>query len=251
VAPISVIGAGGWGTALAIHLAAQGHAVALWCAFEDLALRLNEKRENTQFLPGVSIPYGVKITASAPDAADAELLVFAVPTPYIRETMVRIGRELPQGRIMVSVSKGIEVESLLRPSQILEEFFADQRPVVLSGPSHAEEVARKLPTSVVVACRDRRQATRVQRIFSSPLFRVYSSGDVTGVELCGALKNVIGIASGISDGLGFGDNSKAALLTRGLAEIARLGVALGAREETFRGLAGMGDLITTCVSGFG
>jgi len=252
LATIAVLGAGGWGTALSCHLCDAGHSVTLWSAFADHAAELERDRENKRFLRGKKFPLALAVTADAADASrSADIVVCAVPTPYIRETMERIAAKIPRGGVLVSVSKGIELSTHLRPSEILKEFLPAMDVVVLSGPSHAEEVAKKLPTTVVAACEDERLAKRIQSEFSSETFRVYSSTDMIGVELCGALKNVIGVAVGISDGLGFGDNSKAALMTRGLAEIARLGVALGARESTFRGLAGMGDLITTCVSRFG
>jgi len=251
LAAVTVLGAGGWGTALAGHLAGMGHKVRLWSAFAEHAAQLQRNRENQQFLPGIRIPDSVAITSRAQDAADAEILLFAVPTPYVREIMRRISGSLPRGAVLVSVAKGIEVGSNQRPSEILRAFFADEPLAVLSGPSHAEEVARDLPTTVVVASDNTAVGKRIQTGFSSDIFRVYTSRDIVGVELCGALKNVIGVAAGICEGLGFGDNCKAALMTRGLAEIARLGVKRGADEATFRGLAGMGDLITTCVSAFG
>jgi len=249
---IAVVGAGGWGTALACILSDKGHKVVLWSAFEEHARELIRDRENKRFLAENIFPETLTISSDIQQATSgADILVFAVPTPYLRETMTKISAGINDGPLIVSVAKGVEVETHLRPTQILEEFLTGGRIAVLSGPSHAEEVIRKLPTTVVAACSDKETAKRLQADFSTNTFRVYYSTDIIGVELCGALKNVMGVAVGISDGLGFGDNSKAALMTRGLAEMTRLGVALGADENTFRGLAGMGDLITTCVSGFG
>ena len=248
---LAVIGDGGWGTALATVLASNDLPVALWshdCAYaEEVAL----SRCNRKFLAGVALSETIDVTARADAAADAAMIVVAVPTIYLRSVLDGFKGKVPPGAIITSVVKGVEQKTYLRPSEIIAEFFPDNPRAVLSGPSHAEEVAKGLPTTVVCASEDGEVARRVQETFSTSRFRTYTSGDVVGVELGGALKNVIGLAAGICEGLGFGDNSRAALLTRGLAEMTRLGVALGADAATFRGLSGMGDLITTCVSPFG
>jgi len=249
---VCVIGDGGWGTALALVLHSNGRAVRLWSAFEDYAAVLREKRENVKFLPEIELPEGLTITADAAEAVgDAELVVIAVPTQHIRGVLGRIGSELPRGAGYVSVSKGIERETLLRPTEIVRELLGVETVAGMFGPSHAEEVARGLPTTVVAASADAALAEGVQEAFISQRFRVYTNDDLVGCELGAALKNVVALSAGICDGLGFGDNAKAALLTRGLAEIARLGVALGAEPMTFLGLTGMGDLITTCFSPYG
>lgn len=245
-----MIGAGGWGTALSVLLAGRGHEVSLWQREEELAREARRTRENRVFLPGVRIPEEVEISWKMSEVVpEAEMLVFAVPSQYLR----RVAREVEggEGKLVVSVAKGIEEGSLKRMSEVLLEELPGLSPgrlAVLSGPSHAEEVGRGMPTSVVTASASAETARTVQEAFFSPNFRVYTSDDVVGVELGGALKNVIAIAVGICDGLGLGDNAKGALMARGLAEITRLGVAMGARPETFAGLSGAGDLITTCIS---
>lgn len=247
----AILGDGAWGTAIALLLAGRGHRVALWSAREENGRLLQEKRENIHLLPGVSIPPEIDLTLDAAAAgADADYLIAAIPTVYLRTTLTRIAAVLPLCPV-ISLVKGLEIDTFLRPSEILEQVLGARPSAVLSGPSHAEEVSRRLPTTVVAASSDWDLARRIQDAFNSDRFRVYTNQDVVGVELAGALKNVIGIAAGISDGLGFGDNSKSALLTRGLVEIARFGVALGAEHQTFFGLAGLGDLITTCVSRHG
>ncbi len=246
---IVILGDGGWGTALAVLLANQGHQVTLWSAFPEYARVLEDRRENVKFLPGIAIPERVTISAEDGLTLDGhDFAVAAIPTQYMRRGLERFRGASHPRRSMVSVAKGIENETLLRPSQIIQEVLGELPTVALSGPSHAEEVARGLPATVVAACADAELARSVQAAFTTNRFRVYTSADLLGVELAGATKNVIAIASGISDGLGLGDNAKAALLTRGLAEITRLGVALGAQQTTFSGLAGIGDLITTCSS---
>jgi glycerol-3-phosphate dehydrogenase (NAD(P)+) len=240
---IQVVGAGGWGLALARLLALNGHEVRLWCRDEDNPDALRESRQNPVLLPGVLLPESVDVCGYVDP--DVEIAVLAVPSHAMRA--VAGGYPLSPKTIRVSVAKGIENGTLARMSQVLEETAAG--PVVaLSGPSHAEEVARDLPASVVAAGKDAAACATVQRAFMSPVFRVYTSPDLVGVELGGSLKNVIAIAAGACDGLGLGDNAKAALITRGLAEIARLGVAMGADPLTFSGLSGMGDLIVTCAS---
>jgi glycerol-3-phosphate dehydrogenase (NAD(P)+) len=248
----AILGDGAWGTAIALVLAARGHRVSLWSAREDNGRLLQERRENVHLLPGVPIPPEIDLTLDIHRAAsDADMLVAAIPTVYLRATLTPIAPMLPGSRPVISLAKGIENETFQRPSEILEQVLGPRPIAVLSGPSHAEEVSRGLPTTVVAASSDWDLARRVQDFFTGERFRVYTNQDVVGVELGGALKNVIGIAAGISDGLGFGDNSKSALLTRGLVEIGRFGVALGAEHQTFFGLAGLGDLITTCVSRHG
>jgi len=249
---IAVMGDGGWGTALALLLFENGHDVRLWSAFGDYAAEMAASRENTRFLPGLAIPKKVTITADAAEALEgAHLAVFAIPTQYMRETIRRIaGSGVPVKRA-VSVAKGLERGTLARPSEIIREILEPALIAVLAGPSHAEEVAAGLPASLVAASEDLDFARGVQEIFSSHRLRVYANDDPLGVELCGAVKNIIAIAAGISDAIGFGDNAKSALLTRGLVEIVRLGTALGAKGETFYGLAGIGDLITTSISPYG
>ena len=230
-------------------MAKKGCAVSLWGAFSDYIELLKEKRENVKFLPGVSIPHEVGFTADINEAVrGASLIVVAVPSHFMRVVMERLSGVDLGGPIFVTVSKGIENDTLKRMSEIIGEVLKPERIAVLSGPSHAEETARGIPTSVVAASKNSEDAKFVQKLFNSNTFRVYTNSDVVGVELGGALKNVIAIAAGISDGLGFGDNSKAALMTRGIAEMMRLGIALGGSAKTFSGLSGIGDLITTCIS---
>ncbi len=251
-AKISVLGAGSWGTALAILLSSKYDDVILWEFRPDVAAELAETRENKLMLPGVPIPEKIKITSDFEESAvGRDVLVLAVPSHIMRQAAERL-RDVNFGKaILVSVAKGIENETLLRMSQVIRQVLPDLPPTqmaVLSGPSHAEEVARKIPTTVVSASEDLKTAQEVQRIFMTPNFRVYASEDLIGVELGGSLKNIIAIGAGISDGVGYGDNTKAALMTRGLVEITRLGTAMGADPMTFAGLSGMGDLIVTCMS---
>jgi glycerol-3-phosphate dehydrogenase (NAD(P)+) len=251
-AKFAILGAGAWGTAMATVLAQKPqHRVTLWSARPENAGILREQRENVRLLPGVPIPPSVELTADAAAVADADLLVVAIPTVHLRATLAAIAVTLPPGKPVLSLTKGVEIATFLRPTEIIAEILGDRALAVLSGPSHAEEVGRGRPTSVVTASSDLELARWIQQHFSTDRFRIYTNLDVVGVELAGALKNVIGIAAGIGDGLGLGDNAKAALLTRGLVEIARFGVALGAEQATFWGLAGMGDLITTCFSRHG
>ena len=251
---VTLLGDGGWGTALACLLAGKGHAVSLWGAFPEVTAEIADARENKRFLPGVRLPEGVTPSCDLESAlAGCELVVFSTPVVYLRSVAEQAeaalgGRERPD---VVCVAKGIERESLLRGSEVLAEVLGGDEIGVLFGPSHAEEVAQGMPTTVVAAARDGGFARRIQATFMTERFRVYTSDDPVGVEIGAAVKNVIAVAAGISDGLGLGDNAKAALLTRGLAEIARLGVSLGAKRETFAGLSGLGDLITTCVSPHG
>jgi glycerol-3-phosphate dehydrogenase (NAD(P)+) len=248
----AVLGSGGWGTAVAVLLAqSSAHRVRLWSAHPENAVKLRELHENARLLPGVRIPDFVQITADVAEAVDsADCWVTAIPTAYLRGTLSRFTSVRKADVPVVSLTKGLEIATFRRPSEIVGELLKTEHVAVLSGPSHAEEVARGMPTSVVVAA-EGALAQWVQHHFATDRFRVYTNGDLLGVELAGALKNVIGIAAGVCDGLGFGDNAKAALLTRGLVEMTRFGVAHGAEPATFHGLAGTGDLITTCFSPHG
>ncbi len=250
---IAILGDGAWGTAIALLLAQNPrHRVTLWSAREDNGRLLQERRENVRLLPGVPIPRSIELTTDVRQAvAGADLWVAAIPTIYLRTTLTRINSAVSPGPPILSLAKGLENGTFLRPTEILTQVLDVEKVAVLCGPSHAEETSRGLPASVVAASRDLELARRVQQIFSTDRFRVYTNRDPVGVELAGALKNIIGIAAGINDGLGLGDNAKAALLTRGLVEMTRFGVALGAEAQTFSGLAGLGDLITTCVSPHG
>jgi len=253
---VTVIGDGGMGTTCAIMLAENGWDVCLWSAFADAAERLARERENRRFLPGHPLPEAVRVTGADAEAlAGADLVVSAVPTQYARSVWERLAAHCPGGAGICSVAKGIENGTLLRPTQILQEVLTPAAGghlvAALSGPSIAPEVARKLPATVVVAAASRDFAERVQQAVSRPYFRVYTNDDLIGVEIAGATKNVVAIAAGILDGLSAGDNAKAALVSRGLSEITRLGVVLGALPETFAGLAGVGDLVTTCISPVG
>lgn len=249
MAKISVMGAGSWGTALAILLNNNGHQVILWSALGDEVAFLCEKRENPAKLPGVKIPEGILITKDEKLAMDQpDVVILAVPSPFTRSTSKRLAPYVRQGQIIVNVAKGVEEKTLMTLSEIIEQEIPCANVCVLSGPSHAEEVSRGLPTTCVVSSHKRATAEYLQEIFMSPVFRVYTTPDILGVELGGALKNVIALAAGTADGLGYGDNTKAALITRGIAEIGRLGVKMGAKAETFAGLSGIGDLIVTCAS---
>lgn len=249
----AVLGSGGWGTAVAVLLAQKPeHRVRLWSAHAESGRRLREVRENVPLLPGIPIPPDVLITCDEAEATDgADCWVVAVPTAFLRQTISRFAPVRKTDVPMISLTKGIEAATFRRPTEILGEVLGTMNLAVLSGPSHAEEVARGLPTSVVLAAADMGLAVWAQQRFGTDRFRVYTNTDCVGVELAGALKNVIGIAGGICDGLGFGDNAKAALLTRGVVEMTRFGVAHGAEPATFTGLAGVGDLITTCFSPHG
>lgn len=246
---IGVIGAGSWGTALAWLLANNGHEVTLWSIMEDEVKMLNETREHTLKLPGVKLQDSILITTDLETAMkDKDVLVLAVPSPFTRSTSHMMQSFAADGQLIVNVAKGVEETTLMTLSEIIEEEIPQARVAVLSGPSHAEEVGKGLPTTCVIGARDRETAEYLQKIFMSPVFRVYTSLDILGIELGAALKNVIALAAGVADGLGYGDNTKAALITRGIAEISRLGIAMGARAETFFGLSGIGDLIVTCAS---
>ena len=243
---VTVVGSGGWGTALAIHLCKNGHRVTLWSHNPEKAASLAATRRNPM-LPGVPLPPELACSGDPACVRGRDMVVLAPPSFPFRAVCRTVAPYLDRQTLLVSVTKGIEPETLLRMSQVAEE-VTGHCVAVLSGPSHAEEVARGVPTGCVAACREKAAAEAVQDAFISDRFRVYANPDVVGVELSGALKNVIALCAGISDGLGFGDNTKAMLMTRGLTEIARLGVAMGARKETFAGLAGVGDLIVTCTS---
>lgn len=247
---ITVYGAGGWGSALAILLSRNGHDVTMWTRREAQCAMLRETRENAKLLPGVKIPEKIMLTSDLTCGRDADLIVLAVPSFAVADTAARIAAFLPAGVPVVNVSKGLDAaHGYCRLSETLDRVFAGQNPIVaLTGPTHAEEVARGIPTAILAASMSRTAAELCQDVFMNEFFRVYTSGDVIGAELGGAFKNIIALAAGISDGLELGDNSKAALMTRGLTEIARLGVALGARQDTFAGLSGVGDLIVTCTS---
>ena len=244
---IAVIGAGGWGTALANLMASKGLPVTLWGFEPHHVAELQATRINTPFLPGIRLHDNVTATSEMADAADAELLLVVPPSKGMRGVATRLAAVNPKG-ILVSFTKGIEQGTGMRMSEILREALPSSHIAVLSGPSHAEEVATSMPTAVVLGCEDTAIATKVQLALNSQTFRVYTSTDVAGIELGGALKNIFAIAAGVSDGLGFGDNSKAALVTRALVELVRLGTALGGRRATFRGLSGIGDLMVTCFS---
>ena len=249
MAKVHVLGAGSWGTALSLLLHKNGHQVKLWSALTDEVKLLREKREHPSKLPGVHIPEEVEITDDLETCLrDPDVVVLAVPSPFTRSTAKQIAPLVNKGQIIVNVAKGVEEKTLMTLSEIISEEIPDANVCVLSGPSHAEEVGRGLPTTCVVSAQKRETAEYLQGIFMSPVFRVYTTPDILGVELGGSLKNVIALAAGTADGLGYGDNTKAALITRGIAEISRLGTKMGARMETFYGLSGIGDLIVTCAS---
>jgi glycerol-3-phosphate dehydrogenase (NAD(P)+) len=248
---VAVLGTGGWGTAMAIVAARRGLQTVLWGRRADRVEEIRRTRENRPYLPGVPLPDSVEITSDPGALAGVDAVVCAVPTQHVRATVGALRDRLPSGMPLLSLGKGIEIGTLDRPSQILGEALDAPRVTALSGPSHAEEVARELPATVVVAANQESEAQRWQQALTGMTLRLYSSDDLVGVELAGALKNVIAIAAGICDGLKLGDNAKAALLSRGVVEMARLGTALGARKSTFFGISGIGDLIATCTSPHG
>lgn len=243
----AVIGSGAWGTALALVLCKNGHDTTLWCRSESRAAQIRELGENPR-LKNVKLPPALHISADPKCVADCDLVVIASPSFPIREVTRTIAPYIPEKAVVVSVTKGIEQDTLLRMSQVVTQETGRKNVVALTGPCHAEEVARNIPTGCLAACEDRQAAEFVQDAFMNDTFRVYTSPDVVGAELGGALKNVIALCAGVVAGLGFGDNTKAMLMTRGLTEIARLGVSLGARKDTLAGLSGVGDLIVTCTS---
>lgn len=245
----SVIGAGSWGTALALLLESNGHEVTVWSISPEEVELLSKKRVHEKKLPGVPIPESIQFTSDMKEAVEGkDIVVLAVPSIATRSTARKMKEYVTEGQILVNVSKGIEETTLLPLTEQIEEEIPQANVAVLSGPSHAEEVGRKLPTTVVVGAKTRECAEYLQDIFMNHVFRVYISPDILGIELGGSLKNVIALAAGMADGLGYGDNTKAALITRGIAEITRLGVAMGGKPETFSGLTGIGDLIVTCAS---
>ncbi|MEX0704525.1 MAG: NAD(P)H-dependent glycerol-3-phosphate dehydrogenase [Planctomycetales bacterium] len=247
---ITILGSGAMATACSVLLAEHaGQRVSMWARDPRHARDMAETRENRRLLPGVPIPLQVEISSEIDEAVEgSEYLVAAIPTKFLREALMALAPHLTRDRPVISVVKGIENETFLRPSEIVQDVLGNRAVLALGGPSHAEEIARRLPASVVAASGDVALAREVQRMFTTDRFRVYTNSDIVGVELAAALKNIIAIAAGISDGLEYGDNAKSALMTRGLVEITRFGVALGAEQLTFAGLAGMGDLITTCTS---
>lgn len=249
MASIGVIGAGSWGTALALLLHNNGHKVTVWSALPDEVELLQTKRENPDKLPGVILPQEMLITADLKEAvAGKNVLVLAVPSPFVRSTAHSMKELVEKGQIVVNVAKGIEEKTLMTLSQVIEDELPQADVAVMSGPTHAEEVGKGIPTTIVVGAGSKKTAEYLQSIFMSEVFRVYTSPDVLGIEIGAALKNVVALAAGIADGLGYGDNTKAALITRGIAEIGRLGTAMGGKVETFGGLSGIGDLIVTCAS---
>lgn len=246
---VSIIGAGSWGTSLAVHLSKNGHEVRVWSLFQEEIDMLSRELEHLDKLPGVKVPETVRFTADLAECLkDHEIIVLVVPSQTVRATCRLLAGHVSKGDIVVICSKGLEEETGMRLSEVVLSEMSDVQPVALYGPSHAEEVARGIPTTVVSASLNKEAAMRVQDIFMSPTLRVYTSSDMIGTEIGAALKNVIALCAGICDGLGYGDNSKAALMTRGITEIARLGKAMGANAKTFSGLTGIGDLIVTCTS---
>jgi glycerol-3-phosphate dehydrogenase (NAD(P)+) len=246
---IAIIGSGSMGIAMAVLLSGNGHKVSVWSPFKDEIRMLDRDREHSKKLPGVYVPEQVCFNYKMKEVLEnSGFIVLAVPSQTVRENAKRISKHINQSSIIVSCTKGLEEDTCLTPSQVIKQELPSTYMVALSGPSHAEEIAKALPTVVVAASGEREICERVQDIFMSPMFRVYTNTDIMGVELGGAVKNIIALCAGISDGLGYGDNTKAALITRGIAEITRLGTAMGAMPQTFSGLTGIGDLIVTCTS---
>ncbi|MBO5352067.1 MAG: NAD(P)H-dependent glycerol-3-phosphate dehydrogenase [Lachnospiraceae bacterium] len=246
---VSVLGAGTWGTALAILLAENKHEVTIWSALPKEVEELDKNRASIKNLPGAVLQDSVVVTADLEQALKApEMIVMAVASVFVRQTANRISSLIPKGMIIVNVAKGVEEATLKTLTEVIEDEIPQAEVAVLSGPSHAEEVSRKIPTTIVAGAKKKQVADKIQDAFMNEFFRVYTSPDVIGIELGGSLKNVIALAAGVLDGLGLGDNTKAALMTRGIAEISRLGMAMGGKYETFAGLSGMGDLMVTCTS---
>ena len=246
---ITVIGAGSFGTSLAILLTNKGYDVSIWGRKKSQLALMRETRENPHYLPKVKLPESLKIVDDMDDALKgSDMLVFSVPAQNFRGVLETAKAFMTGKEIVVNVAKGIEKGTLMRLSEVAKEVIPNICYVALSGPSHAEEVARLLPTTVAVSCEDKAVALEVQEIFNTDRFRVYTNDDLVGVELGGSLKNIIALGAGISDGMGFGDNAKAAMMTRGITEMIRLGTAMGSKSETFSGLTGLGDLIVTCTS---
>lgn len=249
MANVGIMGAGSWGTALALLLHKNGHHVTVWSISKEEVEMLSEKREHETKLPGIKIPDDMEFTSEMEQAIKGkDFLVLAVPSPFTRSTARNMKPFVAEGQIIVDVAKGIEEDTLMTLSEQISQEIPQAEVAVLSGPSHAEEVGRELPTTVVIGAKKEKTAKYLQDMFINEVFRVYTSPDMRGMELGGSLKNVIALAAGIADGLGYGDNAKAALITRGIAEIARLGVKMGGAIETFTGLTGIGDLIVTCAS---
>ncbi len=248
MANINIIGSGGWGTANAIILSENGHDVLLWSYLEEESQNLEKYKENKPFLPGVKLPEGIKYTSDISKCGKADLIVIAVPSHAVRQTARNLAPFVSDGQLILNISKGFDEENFLRLSEVIKEEIPNCNVASMSGPSHAEEAAIGMPTTNVVACANSEHAYFIQDLYMSPKFRVYITDDIVGLELGGSLKNIIALAAGICDGVGYGDNTKAALMTRGLVEITRLGVKMGARPETFSGLTGVGDLIVTCTS---
>ncbi|TAH72197.1 MAG: NAD(P)H-dependent glycerol-3-phosphate dehydrogenase [Anaerolineaceae bacterium] len=246
---IGILGAGTWGTAIGILLSDNGHDVTMWSKIEKEAKELDESRDNIKNLPGAKLPKQVKITLDIKEVCtDKDIIVMAVASPYIRVTAKEAAPFIKDGQIIVNVSKGLENGTLLTLADVIKDEIPQAEVAVMSGPSHAEEVSRRIPTTIVVGSSCKETAHFIQDVFMNEVFRVYTSPDIIGIELGAALKNVIALAAGVIDGLGLGDNTKAALMTRGMAEISRLGVTMGGCMETFSGLSGMGDLFVTCTS---
>lgn len=249
MAKVGIIGAGSWGCALAWLLCNNGNQVTMWSALEDEIQMLQKTHEHKDKLPGVKLQEEIRFTTDLQEAIEGQdVLVLAVPSPFTRSTAAKMAPFVKEGQKIVNVAKGIEETTLMTLSQIIEQEIPQAEVAVLSGPSHAEEVGKGIPTTIVVGSKEKETAEFLQNLFMSKVFRVYTSSDVLGIELGAALKNVVALAAGIADGLGYGDNTKAALITRGIAEIARLGISMGGRIETFYGLTGIGDLIVTCAS---
>lgn len=247
MAKVTILGAGGWGMALSLVAYSKNHDVTVWTPFKNEAEQLSLTRTNSKLLQGIYLNNEIKITSDISYAENSDITIIAVPSVAVKETAVRL-KKVKNFGILVNVAKGFDAETNGRLSQIINSELPDAKVVVLSGPSHAEEVARNRPTTVVVASSDTCAAKKVQELLATEPFRIYTSNDIIGVEIGGALKNVIAVCAGICDGLGLGDNTKAAVMTRGLSEMARLGVLMGAKESTFLGLSGIGDLIVTCLS---
>ena len=246
---IAVIGAGSFGTSLAMLLVSKGHDVSIWGRKKSQMALMRDTLENPHYLPGIKLPRELRIVDEMEDALkDAEIILFSVPAQQFRGVLNTAKDFMSGNEIIVNVAKGIEKGTLLRLSEVAKEIMPEVRYVTLSGPSHAEEVAKALPTTVAVAAEDEELAKMIQNVFNTDRFRVYTNDDIAGVELGGSLKNIIALGAGISDGMGFGDNAKAAMMTRGITEMSRLGIAMGAKPETFSGLTGLGDLIVTCTS---
>lgn len=249
MAVVSVLGAGSWGTALTFLLSSNGHDVTLWSIDPNEVRMLDQEREQSQKLPGVIIPETVHVTGSIEEAlSNKDMIIMAVPSPYTRSTAKTLKPYIRYGQLIVSVAKGIEEDTLMTLSEQIEQELPGANVAVLAGPSHAEEVGKAMPTAVVTGAKNRETAEYIQNTFMSNVFRVYTSPDILGIELGSSIKNVIALAAGIADGLGCGDNTKAALITRGIKEITALGTAMGGKIETFQGLTGIGDLIVTCAS---